>query len=309
MPPRVSALIPCYQMAHRVADAVASVLAQEGDPVEVLVVDDGSRDDPAAALARFGGRVRLHRQENRGVAAARNTAARLATGEWLAFLDADDRWLPHKTRASLEALDRRPAARFLYGQALGESADGPRVLLGRRRPGLEHEGRVLVSLLSTGNLVPNLTGMVHREAFEAVGGVDEALRAGEDYDLWLRLAERFEAAYVAQPLALYHMHAGGDVMGDCERWAASVDGIHARLAARHPEEPDVLAAVDVARARVRLERGLDRLRRGDRAGAREDFAAAARCPQHRAAAARCLRWSRLPAPVYRAVRRLRSPVG
>src|SRR5687768_9511372 len=117
--PRVSAIIPCYQMAHCVGDAVASALAQEGADVEVVVVDDGSTDEPAVALAKYAGRVRIVRQENRGLPAARNAAARAATGDLLAFLDADDVWLPGKTRLQLAALAANPAAAFVYGQANG----------------------------------------------------------------------------------------------------------------------------------------------------------------------------------------------
>src|SRR2546430_10883519 len=111
--PRVSAIVPCYQMAHCVVDAVASALEQEEADVEVVVVDDGSTDDPAGSLAKFGSRIRLIRQENRGLPAARNAAARAATGDLFAFLDADDRWLPSKTRKQLAALAACPEAGFV----------------------------------------------------------------------------------------------------------------------------------------------------------------------------------------------------
>ncbi len=303
MTPRVSALIPCYEMAHTVATAVESALTQQGDPLEVIVVDDGSRDDPAPALARFGARVRLIRQENAGVAAARNRAAAEARGEWLAFLDADDRWLPRKTRVSLEAAALRPGAGFVFGQALGSGSDGRSALLGAPPVGLPVEGHVLVSLLRTGNLIPMLTGMVRRDAFVAVGGLDESLRTGEDYDLWIRLAERFEAAYVDDPVALYTMHEGGHVMGDLERWAQAIDGIHAAVLARHEGDESVAAAIAVGRARVRLSRGRDRLRRGNRHGAKADLRAAAECGEHRVEALRLLRHARIPGPLYRGMQR------
>jgi GT2 family glycosyltransferase len=296
-------------MAHCVATAVESALAQEGEAVEVVVVDDGSDDDPAAALARFGDRVRLARQENRGVSAARNHAARLASGQWLAFLDADDRWLPGKTRQMLEAVAARPGARFAYAQARGEGSGGRCAILGLPPPADESGRGMLVSLLRTGNQIPMLTGMVLRDAFVEVGGLDESLRTGEDYDLWLRLAERFEGVFVAEALAVYRMHDGGDVMGDVERWADAIDGIHERVRARHAGDPGVAQALSIARARVRLGRGWGRLQRGDRAGARSDLEEAARCAPYRDAALRWLRLARVPAPLYRVWRTLRSGRG
>lgn len=300
----VSALIPCYEMAHSVAAAVDSVLAQHGDAVEVVVVDDGSREDPTAALARFGDRVRLIRQENGGAASARNTAARHATGTWLAFLDADDRWVPGKTVRSLAALAERPRARFVYGQAEGRGDDGSERLLGTPRDGLPMAGSILTTVLVGCNPIPMSTGMVHREAFHAVGGLDESLRSGEDYDLWLRLAERYEAAYVDAPLVRYHMHRGGDVMGDYERWGASVERIHAALLERHPRDDVIASAVAAANADVVYQRGIDRFLDGDIEGARRDLREAARHPSRRAQARRVLRRTFVPGWARQGIRRL-----
>lgn len=299
----VSALIPCHDMAHCVARAVESVLAQEGPPVEVVVVDDGSQDDPATALRQFGDRVRLVRQANAGAAAARNTAARSATGEWLAFLDADDRWVPRKTLLSLDALARRPEARFVFGQALGRTDDGVEHTLGLPRRGLPMEGDVLLTVVEGGNPVPMSTGMVHREAFDAVDGLDSELRCGEDYDFWIRLAERFPAVYVAEPLVHYRMHRGGAVMGDHERWLESIARIHGGLLARHPGDAAVLRAVEAADADVRLQRGIDRLLIGDPQGAREDLLVAARHPATRATAERLLPRTWVPGWAYTGLRR------
>ncbi len=304
MRPKVSALIPCYEMAHCVANAVESVLAQEGDPVEIVVVDDGSKADPGPALARFGDRVRLVRQENGGAASARNRAASAATGEWLAFLDADDRWLPEKTRLTLEALAARPGAAFAYGRAQGFDEDGEQRTLGPPPVTPTTKRNVFLSLLGDGNTIPMLTGVVSREAFHAIGGLDGSLRTGEDYDLWLRLAERYELAYVDAPVAVYRMHAGGDVMGDVDRWVTSIEALHAEVVARYPGDDEVLQAATKGNAAVRISRGFDRLRDGDREGAREDFRAAQLSLEHTAQARRLLRHSRVPTRLYLGIRRL-----
>jgi len=302
MAPRVSALIPCYEMEHCVEHAVQSAIAQEGDALEIVVVDDGSQADPGPALARFGERVRLIRQENGGVSAARNRAAAEATGEWLAFLDADDRWLPEKTRLTLAALADTPQARFAYGLAEGHGEDGQRKVLGAAPPATRRG--VVLSLLGGGNPIPNLTGFVHRDAFSALGGFDDSLPCAEDYDLWLRLAEQYDVAFVDRPVATYHMHAGGAAMGDVDRWVRTVERVHARVLARYPGDDEVARAIVRGDAAMRLERGFGRLCSGDRRGAREDFEAALACPSAAAEARRLLRHTHLPAPIYAGLRRL-----
>src|SRR5262249_14941569 len=106
--PSVSVIIPTFNSAALVAEAVESALAQTAPPAQVLVIDDGSADDTAQRLLRFGDRVRYVRQENQGVSAARNHGIRMAAGEVVAFLDADDFWHPRKLELQLDALAARP---------------------------------------------------------------------------------------------------------------------------------------------------------------------------------------------------------
>lgn len=103
----VSVIIPCYNQAHFMGDAIESVLAQTWPQREIIVVDDGSRDDPAAVVARYAG-VRLLRQSNQGVSAARNHSLRESRGEFLVFLDADDRLTPQALETHLQHLQARP---------------------------------------------------------------------------------------------------------------------------------------------------------------------------------------------------------
>src|SRR5687767_5658816 len=97
----VSVIVPAYNAAAFVAEAIDSALAQSHPELEVIVVDDSSTDDTPAVLQSYGNRITVHRQDNRGVSAARNTGAQLATGEWIAFLDADDVWRPDKITQQL----------------------------------------------------------------------------------------------------------------------------------------------------------------------------------------------------------------
>src|SRR4051794_37497436 len=105
---RVSAIIPTYNSGPLVVEAVQSVLAQTRPADEIIVVDDGSTDDTAERLASFGDRIIYHRQTNRRVAAARNTGLRMSTGDFVAFLDADDAWHPQKLERQLAVLNFRP---------------------------------------------------------------------------------------------------------------------------------------------------------------------------------------------------------
>ena len=123
--PLVSVLVPTFNRAHLVPEAIRSVLSQDYAPFEVVVVDDGSTDDTATVINQeFGRRIRYIRQENAGPGAARNTGIRASSGEYIAFQDSDDIWLPGKLRAQVDALNRHPECALVYGKALSGTADG-----------------------------------------------------------------------------------------------------------------------------------------------------------------------------------------
>jgi glycosyltransferase involved in cell wall biosynthesis len=185
--PRVSVVIPTYNRARCLAEAVDSVLAQEEAEVELIVVDDGSTDGTAHMLAGYGEAIRVLRQENRGVSAARNAGIAAAQAELLAFLDSDDVWLPGKLRAQVDFFAARPEALICQTEELWVK-NGRRVNPGRRhrkRGGMIFEASLELCLVSPSAV------MTRRELFERVGRFDEGLPACEDYDLWLRVSRRF----------------------------------------------------------------------------------------------------------------------
>ena len=182
------------------------MLAQTHPGTELVVVDDGSTDGTAAVLARYDGRLQaLRLEENRGPAAARNRALGIARGCYVAFLDADDRYLPEKLARQQEVLATRPEVGIVYTGWHFIDEEGRRF----GRPAvLREEGTLLPDLL-LGNLIHLVAVMVRRDLVAAAGGFDESLRYNEDWDLFLRLSSR-GAVWAAVPESLweYRVHAG-----------------------------------------------------------------------------------------------------
>ena len=202
---RVSVIIPLFNQSAVVAEAAQSALAQTLPPLEVIVADDGSTDGGATA-AGLDPRVRVVSQPRRGPAAARNLAARQATGDWLAFLDADDLWLPEKLERQSAAASANPDAVLIHADgyivgARGAPLPSSTFFADRVPPA----GRQAASaLLRSPLLTPAV--MIRRDAFEAAGGFDERLRMHEDMELYFRLAAGgAEFAYVPEPLVVVRM--------------------------------------------------------------------------------------------------------
>jgi glycosyltransferase involved in cell wall biosynthesis len=185
--PAVSVVIPCFNQAHYLPEAIESVLAQTLPPAEVIVVDDGSEDNSCEVAARYE-KVSRMRQKNRGVAAARNAGWKATTTDYLVFLDADDRLLPEALEVGAAALERRPRVAFVSGFSRDIGDDG-RPLKGLRQPFVtqDHYLRLLEDcFIWSGSSI-----VYRRSALEAVGGFDESFTAADDYDLYLRIARRF----------------------------------------------------------------------------------------------------------------------
>jgi glycosyltransferase involved in cell wall biosynthesis len=202
----VSVVLPTHNRARWVGRAIASVLGQTHRAVELLVVDDGSDDETAEVVSRFGDRIRLLSQPRAGAYAARNLALHHATGDFVAFIDSDDAWHPTRLEAQLPLM-ARPEVGLVFGDAV---LAPPR----RRRPRTCFEitpprrGRVL-DHFAWGNFVPTSTVLVRRSCLEEVGGFPTAHDLSGDYLTWFRIAQRYELDYVSRPVADYTVHAGG----------------------------------------------------------------------------------------------------
>jgi glycosyltransferase involved in cell wall biosynthesis len=203
----VSVVIPCYNQAHFLEEAIESVLSQSYPDFEVIVVDDGSTDyteKVASSYAAADQRVKLIRQKNRGLAGARNRGLAESRGEYVVFLDSDDRLLEEALEVGVRELESHPECAFVSGRCRFIAADGSPILR------LEQEivaGDPHLELLSAGPiLVPAVT--YRRSAFEKVGGFDESYKAAEDYALYYRVASRFPIHFHDAVVAEVRRHEG-----------------------------------------------------------------------------------------------------
>lgn len=194
--PKVSIIIPTYNRAAMVREAIESVLDQSYTDWELIVVDDGSTDDTGAALASFSPHLTYVYQEHKGVSAARNRGAVLAQGEYLAFLDSDDLWLRHKLRRQMEFMALHPEARICYTEEIWIRR-GVRVNPMKKHK--KYSGMIFPYCLPLCIISPS-SALFTRTLFEEAGMFDESLAVCEDYDLWLRIAARHPVYLVDEPL-------------------------------------------------------------------------------------------------------------
>lgn len=200
--PLVSVIIPCFNQGHFLAEAIKSALEQSYRRLEVIVVDDGSTDESSQVTSRYD-RVKLIRQPNSGLSAARNAGLAASVGDYVVFLDADDRLLPEALQAGVNCLASHPECAFVYGQYRLIAADG-NPLPSPAPVGAPED--YYQEMLRTNCIGMHATVMYRRTVFAAVGGFDTALDACEDYDLYLRVTRRFSVHCHAGVVAEYRQH-------------------------------------------------------------------------------------------------------
>jgi len=195
--PKVSVIIPTYNRLPILKEAVDSVLAQEFEDMELIIVDDGSTDGTAEEMKRYGGRVKLiQHSQNKGVSAARNKGILHARGKYIAFLDSDDLWVKGKLKIQVSFLDDNPHYPICYTDEIW-------IRRGKRvNPMLKHakySGWIFEKCLPLCIISPSSV-MMKRTLFSKVGLFDEALLVCEDYDFWLRVSARFPIFFISRKL-------------------------------------------------------------------------------------------------------------
>ena len=209
---KISVVIPAYNAEKHIARAIDSVLAQTRPADEVIVVDDGSTDATAEVVRSYGDKVIFLQQENAGVSVARNAAIEAATGDWIAFLDADDEWLPEKLMLQTEHLAKHPDLKWSFTNISWDKEKR-----GAVKP--THPIHRLNTILADteyfedyldaytqGFFASTITLMIHRSVFDSVGVFEPGMKRAQDTDLWFRIAYQYpKIGYLPEPLAIYHL--------------------------------------------------------------------------------------------------------
>jgi glycosyltransferase involved in cell wall biosynthesis len=205
--PTVTIIVPAYNVAPYIGEALASVMTQTRCDYEVIVVNDGSTDDLEAAIAAFRTRIVYIRQENGGVSAARNAALRVARGRYITLLDGDDVWMPDYLERLLGRLEADPSIDVIHPNAVvfGEPRLAGKLIQDMYPPRepITFERLLTRECMVFGSLI------FKRELIDRVGMFDEGLRYGEDFDMWLRMARLgYRFALTREPLVRYRRRAG-----------------------------------------------------------------------------------------------------
>ncbi len=297
--PLVSVVIPTYNNASMASEAVDSVLGQTYRRREIIVVDDGSEDDTASRLARFGAAITLITQEHLGPAVARNAGIRSGTGELVAFLDSDDVWMPDKLERCVAALQARPEAGVAYtALRIHEVETGRRY----RLPQYTKSGWMARDLFMECRGVNTSTLVVGRTCLEKVGLFDEELFRAQDWDLMIRLAEQYEYVHVPEVLTERRLHAKSLSVTHRDLYAEYNLRVITKALARRP---DLYAArKDTALSRAHFRFGMDRYRDFKMAGARKEFVRSLSHEWNWSAFNYLLR-ARLPVGLVRSLRKVR----
>ena len=200
--PLVSIVIPAYNLGHYIGATIDSILAQDYPRVQLIVIDDGSRDNTREVLARYPGRLQWESQPNAGQVAAMNRGWALAEGEILSWIGADDLLLPDAVSVSVRALQAHPEVVLTYGDFNQIDPEG-RIIRRVRTPDYSYRDMVTKVICP-----PGPGAFFRRAAAQATGDWDASLRIMLDYDYWLRLGLRGPFMRIPRALALYRMHPG-----------------------------------------------------------------------------------------------------
>jgi glycosyltransferase involved in cell wall biosynthesis len=275
--PRISVIVPAFNAGRTIDTALRSVFAQTYRDFEIIVVDDGSSDDTAERVVAWGDRVTLRRQANAGPAAARNHAMRHARGELIAFLDADDVWLPSKLERQVAYFDSFPETGLLHTDAVTTKATLSVILETPERTNhpLVAPKNSYCAIFHCEYFVKTLTAMVPRAVIDDVGMFDERREYHiEDWDLWLRIAAKYPVGYLPDTLAIHRPDGG--MSSNVEKTFRGQKlviqkalPLCATACARHRDDP--AACLSTREHLLHSQLGYERFWRGQAPAAREAY--------------------------------------
>jgi len=241
--PKVSVVIPTYNRAHLLGACLQSIARQTYRDFEIVVVDDGSTDNTAEVVAAFAPLARYFWQENQGIPGALNRGLREARGEYVSFLASDDALVSQTLEVEVQALEGNPGVGLVYGQAWQMNEKG--TLTSLRKPGFAkgsyiRSGRDEIRHLLFADHITCSTVMVRKRCFDDVGLFDPKYSPlGEDWDMWTRIARRYDVAYIAKPLGIYLDHAGpeGNIYAKVDPW--TLERLRLRYLKQVLQDPEI----------------------------------------------------------------------
>lgn len=218
----VSVIIPTYNRARYIREAVDSVLAQTYNNTEIIVVDDGSTDNTKEILNHYGSKIRYIYQKNSGPSASRNKGIKQSNGEVIAFLDSDDIWLPEKLELQVKLIQQSQNIGLVSGGIYMADASGKIISDPIIKRNYENR-RSFIRELMVHNIVTGggSTALIKKKCFDELGLFNEDLWIGEDWNMWLRIAKQYEVKFVEKPLVKYRIH-GSNLHKNLEK--IKVDG-------------------------------------------------------------------------------------
>ena len=202
--PLVSVIIPAYNSADFIDEALKSVFDQTYKDLEIIVVDDGSTDDTRAVLEKYGDRVNYHYQDNNGPASARNRGIKLARGKYIAFLDADDLWLPTKLEKQVALIKNRENLGFVTTGVCSFDENGDYGFATYKRDKLM-KGDIARNIFLKSD-VGTPTVMARKQVFDEIGLFDEEIRYAEDDNMWIRIASHYDVELIDETLTKVRNH-------------------------------------------------------------------------------------------------------
>lgn len=203
--PEVSVIIPTFNRAHLVKKAISSVLGQTYRDLEVIIVDDFSKDNTSEIISEIKDeRLKyVKHAQQKGASEARNTGVAASNGTYLAFLDDDDEWFPEKLQLQMDLFQEKPETGMIYTGYFYIDAKSKKTI---REFKPKKKGFLDDQLLEKNCVGTTSTAVIKRECFIAVGGFDNKLRGCQDWDLWIRLAKQYPIDFIAKPLVNFLIH-------------------------------------------------------------------------------------------------------
>ena len=202
---KISVIIPTFNRKKTLGRAIQSVSDQSLSPFEILIIDDGSNDGTKEWIKESFQDIKYIYQDNQGVSSARNKGIKYAYGDWVAFLDSDDEWLPNKLYEQVKAIGSNQEIKFFHTNEIW-IRNGVRV--NQMKKHKKYGGYIFEKCLDICRISPS-SALIKKEIFDDIGTFDESLRVCEDYDLWLRITSKYPVVFLDIPLIYkYGGHAG-----------------------------------------------------------------------------------------------------